>query len=68
MPPSQAEAMFAAVRAKGYRGWLDARFAAPRGQRGYDWLTAQGHNAVTRDADYFNPTAGAVRVYDHFGA
>ena len=38
-----------AVRELGYNAWLDRQFAAPRGQKGYDWLDATGRNAVTED-------------------
>jgi uncharacterized protein (DUF1800 family) len=54
----------AAVRAKGYDRWLDAQFAAPRGQKGADWLDARGHNAVTKDARYFWPQAGDYMIWN----
>lgn len=54
----------AAVRAQGYAGWLDAQFASPRGQSGVAWLDAHGHDAVTKDAKYFDPTAGDFMIWN----
>jgi uncharacterized protein (DUF1800 family) len=53
-----------AVRELGYDAWLDRQFAAPRGQKGYAWLDSQGHNAVTANAEYFNPTAGDFMIWN----
>jgi len=53
-----------ALQAAGYDGWLDAQFAAPRGQRGYDWLNATGHNAVTAEGRYFWPQAGDFMIWN----
>jgi uncharacterized protein (DUF1800 family) len=53
-----------AVQAKGYRGWLDTAFQSPRGQKGFDWLTAHGHNAVTKEARYFWPMAGDFMIWN----
>lgn len=53
-----------ALQSVGYHAWLDQQFAAPRGQKGYDWLDSQGHNAVTADAEYFNPTAGDFMIWN----
>jgi uncharacterized protein (DUF1800 family) len=58
------EREIAAVRAQGYRGWLDAQFASPRGQKGADWLDAHGHNAVTAEARYFWPQAGDNMIWN----
>ncbi len=52
------------MRAQGYDAWLDAQFASPRGQSGVDWLDAHGHNAVTKDAKYFDPTAGNYMIWN----
>jgi len=41
-PPEVAE-----VRERGYEAWLQQRFAAPIGQRGWDWLVEKGYD--TRD-------------------
>ncbi|MEO6217121.1 MAG: DUF1800 family protein, partial [Sphingomonas sp.] len=59
-----SEAEIAAVRAQGYDAWLKAQFATPRGQSGIDWLDAHGHNAVTKDAKYFDPTAGNYMIWN----
>jgi uncharacterized protein (DUF1800 family) len=53
-----------AVRASGYRAWLDARFAEPRGQAPADWLDARGHNAVREDRHYFWPQAGDFMIWN----
>ncbi|MEI9927288.1 MAG: DUF1800 family protein [Sphingomonas sp.] len=59
-----SDAAISAVRALGYRGWLEAQFAAPHGQSGVDWLDAHGHDAVTRDATYFDPTSGDFMIWN----
>lgn len=61
---SAPDSDIAAVKAKGYAGWLDAGFAQPRGQKGYDWLTEHGHNAVTKEARYFWPQAGDHMIWN----
>jgi len=43
-----------ALRAQGYRAWLEDQFLRPRGQGHYDWLMANGYGA---EANRFN-TAG----------
>ena len=53
-----------AVRELGYNAWLDRQFAAPRGQKGYDWLDATGRNAVTEDGRYFWPQAGDYMIWN----
>jgi uncharacterized protein (DUF1800 family) len=52
------------VQAQGYRAWLDAGFAQPRGQKGFAWLDQQGHNAVTKEARYFWPMAGDHMIWN----
>jgi len=37
----------AAVQAQGFSGWLDAQFALPASQTGWDWLMANGYNDVS---------------------
>lgn len=59
-----SEAEIEAVKSLGYAGWLEAQFKSPRGQKGADWLDAHGHNAITKDADYFNPTAGDYMIWN----
>jgi uncharacterized protein (DUF1800 family) len=59
-----SDADIAEVRAKGYRAFLDGQFAVPRGQRPADWLTAQGHDAVTKEARYFWPQAGDHMIWN----
>jgi uncharacterized protein (DUF1800 family) len=58
------DADIAAVKAQGYAPWLDAQFKSPRGQSGAAWLDSQGHNAVTKEAEYFNPTAGDFMIWN----
>ena len=58
------EADIAAVKAQGYSAWLDAQFKSPRGMSGAAWLDSQGHNAVTKEAEYFNPTAGDFMIWN----
>lgn len=53
-----------ALRGQGYRAWLDARFASPRGQSGVDWLDAHGHNAVAADVHYFWPQGGDFMIWN----
>ena len=50
---SAPAADIAAIQSKGYDAWLGARFEEPRGQKGVDWLTSRGHNAITKEARYF---------------
>ena len=52
------------LRRQGYRAWLDAQFASPRGQSGVDWLDAQGHNAVTAEGRYFWPQGGDFMAWN----
>ncbi len=42
----------AAVRQKGYAGWLDEQLAMPMGQSKWDWLVSQGYSQVN-DRQYF---------------
>jgi uncharacterized protein (DUF1800 family) len=53
-----------ALRAQGYRAWLDGQFASPRGQSGVDWLDAHGHNAVAADVHYFWPQGGDFMIWN----
>ena len=54
----------AAVRALGYRAWLDARFETPRAQSGVAWLDAHGHGEVREDRHYFWPQAGDFMAWN----
>ena len=36
-----------AVQTQGYSAWLDAQFALPASQTGWDWLMANGYNDAT---------------------
>ena len=54
----------AAVKAQGYAPWLETQFKSPRGMSGAAWLDSQGHNAVTKEAEYFNPTAGDFMIWN----
>src|SRR5436305_4253327 len=54
----------ASVRASGYRAWLEAGFASPRGQSGIAWLDAHGHDAVTPEARYFWPQGGDFMIWN----
>lgn len=54
----------AEIEKSGYAAWLDARFKDPRGQKGVDWLTSQGHNAITKEARYFWPQAGDHMIWN----
>ena len=42
----------AAVRQKGYAGWLDDQLGMPMGQSKWDWLVSQGYMALT-DRQFF---------------
>ena len=42
----------AAVRQKGYAGWLDDQLSMPMGQSKWDWLASQGYTQVN-DRQYF---------------
>ena len=48
----------AAVQNLGFDGRLDAEFARPRGQTGVEWLTAEGHDRITPEGEYFWPQFG----------
>jgi len=61
---SALEGEIQAVRSQGYRAWLDAQFAGPRGQSGVEWLDAHGHNAVAADARYFWPQGGDFMIWN----
>lgn len=56
------DADIAAVRGKGYAGWLDEQMAQPRGQRSWDWMQAHGYATVDDRAlyDVGGPLAEAV--------
>ena len=54
----------AALQARGYQGWLEAGFAAPRGQTAIAWLDAHGHNRVTQDRHYFWPQGGDFMAWN----
>lgn len=41
------DADIAAVRSKGYAGWLDEQLSMPLGQSTWDWLVARGYTANT---------------------
>ncbi len=47
-----SEADIAAVRSKGYVGWLDEQLNMPMGQTKWDWLVGKGYSAVN-DREYF---------------
>jgi len=53
-----------ALRSRGYRAWLDAQFASPRGQSGVAWLDAHGHAEVREDRHYFWPQAGDFMIWN----
>lgn len=50
---SASEAEIAAVRAKGYSGWLDEQLALPSSQSGWDWLVSKGYSAIDSN-QYFS--------------
>ena len=47
-----SEADIAAVRSKGYVGWLNEQLNMPMGQTKWDWLVGKGYSAVN-DREYF---------------
>ena len=47
-----SEADIAAVRSKGYAGWLNEQLNMPMGQTKWDWLVGKGYSAVN-DREYF---------------
>jgi uncharacterized protein (DUF1800 family) len=48
---SASDAEIADVQSQGYSAWLDAQFAKPIAQTGWDWLMAKGYNvAASKDA------------------
>jgi len=51
---SAATADIAAVRAKGYAGWLADQFAAPASQSGFDWLNARGYATVSSATNFYD--------------
>ena len=61
---SAPESDITAIQARGYDAWLRARFEEPRGQKGVDWLTERGHNAITKEARYFWPQAGDHMIWN----
>jgi uncharacterized protein (DUF1800 family) len=52
------KAEITAVQSSGYAAWIDAQFAMPRATSHWDWLVAQGFNAVANKdtQNGFNPT------------
>ena len=64
---SASEAEIAAVRAKGYAGWLDEQLALPNSQSGWDWMVSKGYSAI--DTNQFfsdNPTFNFMVWYQIF--
>jgi uncharacterized protein (DUF1800 family) len=59
LPPAIAE-----LRRLGYRGWLEAQFAGPRGQTGAEWLDAAGYGAITDKGEYFWPQFGDHMIWN----
>jgi uncharacterized protein (DUF1800 family) len=49
-----SDAEIAAVRAKGYAGWLAERYAAPVGPTGWDWLNSRGYDQIDADARFYD--------------
>lgn len=43
---SASEAEIAAVRTKGYEGWLTEQLALPNSQSGWDWLVSKGYSVI----------------------
>jgi uncharacterized protein (DUF1800 family) len=43
----------AAVKAKGYAGWLDEQMARPSSQGGWDWLQSRGYGVIDKREFYF---------------
>jgi len=61
---SAPDADIAFVRARGFSAWLDEQYKIPRAQTGVDWLTEHHHDAITKDAHYFWPTAGDYMIWN----
>jgi uncharacterized protein (DUF1800 family) len=49
---SASDAEIAAVRSQGYAAWLDAQFAVPSGELGWDWLVAHGYATIDHNTFY----------------
>ena len=50
---SASDTEIAAVRAKGYAGWLDEQFNAATGIRAWDWLQSRGYSVLDTH-NYYN--------------
>ena len=49
-----SEVDIAAVRQKGYAGWLDEQLNMPMGQSKWDWLVSKGYSAVNSREYFFS--------------
>ncbi len=44
----------AAVRSLGFAAWLSSQFAAPAGQKGWDWLNERGYDSSAAGTAYYD--------------
>jgi len=62
---SASEPEIADVRARGYSAWLDAQFAMPLGQSGWDWMVAKGYSAIDTNEYFFANGVFRYMVWYH---
>ncbi len=62
---SASEREIADVRARGYSAWLDAQFAMPLGQSGWDWMVAKGYSAIDTNEYFFANGVFRYMVWYH---
>lgn len=51
---SASEGEIAAVRQKGYVGWLEEQFNRPIAQTGWDWLVSKGYSVIDTNEYFFS--------------
>ena len=61
---SAPDADLAALKADGYRSWLDSQFNSALGQTGVAWLNSRNYQAVTDDEQYFWPQFGDFMIWN----
>jgi uncharacterized protein (DUF1800 family) len=61
---SSTRAEMDALKAAGYSAWLTTNYSSAFGQKGVDWLNAQGHNSITIEQRYFWPQFGDFMIWN----
>jgi uncharacterized protein (DUF1800 family) len=53
-----------ALKTAGYSAWLTTNYSSALGQKGVEWLDAQGHNSITSEQRYFWPQFGDFMIWN----